>query len=248
MLRKGVPAESEQTGRRTLKVRLESGRVYFETIVMSSLTIMGIMVTIASVVVSCGQLSLSRTQAEIELAKSEPYFIYAGCYEDGSSGGAVHRFENLGEMCREASIAMADDVFVLNQDSPLYVVDVKIGGRYHRTAPSDDDGRQVFEVSAYEGDSKVLAAMDCITKAVVQDGGLSWGMSNGKTVEISYVMPNGESRADSYLLLDGMLVARGSAGDPYRGARLCEVPVAWASGDFDEEASIVSAYLRSLSL
>lgn len=136
-----------------LKSKLEKNKIYFETIVMFFLSVMSIVVTVASVIISYNQLSLDKRQTQIIVEQSKPNLIFSEKEIDDTSGSTMenYMFENIGGVVPDLSIYMTDDILlhIFTESNKLYLLDINVNGRFTtKSRPVIKDGNYLLAEQA----------------------------------------------------------------------------------------------------
>ncbi|WP_411679588.1 hypothetical protein [Clostridium thailandense] len=140
---------------------LRDNKVFIDACNMVAIPVIGIILTLATIVIykeqlnlAKQQLDLSKQQTELLVAQSAPEFVFVGTTQsDNNQKANVYTFENVGGLARDFDVFIADEVLVspnlssgtvdLKDKVKPNFINIVISGRYEQsiTEPKSDKQR-----------------------------------------------------------------------------------------------------------
>jgi len=131
----------------SFKDRLIKNKIYFETIGILSLTLMGIIVSFESCQISKSQLALDRIQTKVILAEQKSTLVLGGI--DSEKDGSKYSYIYADGHIYDALVLMEDNIYVTFEDgnkNEVGTVMFNVVGRYVNPQSEYKDNNVLFTI------------------------------------------------------------------------------------------------------
>lgn len=239
--------EAKTYNTKDLKHWLQDNKIYFETIVMFCLSFMSIVVTIASVVISYSELSLTNVQTQILVAENAPNIIYSGVSKEIDMNYENYKFENIGGITQELSAYMTDDIIIhVVKDDYMYFIDVHVNGRFNKSKPVSGTSGQTMILQGNNDLFDTSQFVEEIKGELNDIDGCEITFAIAQRVVITYIDPTGTEQRLNYALLNEKLVKDGSFENPYYNCRENEINYDCIMGNKEEVLETITARVQAI--
>lgn len=210
--------------KRNLKEVLHNNKIYFETVVMFFLSLMSIVVTIASVVISYNEFKLAKIQTDIVISQNEPNIVYDGFTNNSDENSTEYCFRNIGGISKNLTAHMTDEIVLhIFQDNYMYVVIINVNGRFIQSRDISQDGIQTLLVKANNDIFNPQKFVDEIDSKVGSLYNNEFNYAINHRLIISYENVSGDLQTLKYTILQEKLIKDGSYENAYYAHRDNEI-------------------------